>query len=146
MISIDTLKRLFALLLLLQIGLSHAIPPGVHLQVCIGNDIRLDLSPDSCTASESPQTLTHGSSPEDDHHRDCIDFEIRCTQLEAINNSTPYSLSSENSRRADFPVLRPGTCDYAVAPSSPPESLLSSEIGGDISPCLAILRTITLLI
>ena len=77
---IDIFRPLLTILLILQVSAAHALPAGIHLNLCFGSDGHFDISPDLCTVSPLtppfPQSDTgiFSEAP----HGDCLDVEIGC--------------------------------------------------------------------
>lgn len=72
-----TLLKRAGLLLVLMMSVFFALPPGVHLQLCVGSDGHVDVAPDACldqaaAAHHCPDTLLSGP----DHHGDCLDIAL----------------------------------------------------------------------
>ncbi|MDA3786131.1 MAG: hypothetical protein PF568_04495 [Deltaproteobacteria bacterium] len=67
------------LLLVLMMSVFFALPPGVHLELCVGSDGHVDVAPDACrdqaaAGHHCPDTRLSDSS----HHGDCFDIALAC--------------------------------------------------------------------
>lgn len=96
-----TLSRLLlVLLLLVQVSAAYAMPAGAHLNLCIGFDGHIELSPDGCASTTKPVSrLPEIQANEDDHHDDCLDVAIGCVVLDEMRPPrTEVSLSAIKAR------------------------------------------------
>lgn len=143
------LPKRTGLLLVLLMSVFFALPPGVHLELCVGSDGHVDVAPDACrdqaaATDHSPDTLLTGP----DHHGDCLDIALACGLLgEVISPSRNGGLDQPLAETDSWPAaaLQASLC------SRHPGSGLSRPLALLNRPALppghlASLRTVVLLV
>lgn len=147
---INIFRPLIAILLVLQVSAAYALPAGVHLNLCIGNDGQIDLSPDVCASSPTqpqrhPDTILCG----EDHHDDCLDLAIGCVSSE--ETCPPITKANSSKAKTKRNVSAPAAANYALSffhRISQSSIRISPHLNGGAFPSshLVSLSTIVLLI
>jgi len=143
-------RPLIAILLVLQVSAVYALPAGVHLNLCIGNDGNIDLSPDVCASSPTqpqrqPDTILYG----EDHHDDCLDVAIGCVLSD--ETCRPIAKTSSSKAKTNKNYSPPAAANYTLSFSpriSQSSIRISPHLNGGAFPLshLVFLRTIVFLI
>lgn len=76
-----------AILIILLMSVSLAVPPGLHFELCFGEGGHFDVSLDSCYDVPSSQRFVQCVSGVDQiHHGECSDLAIACDSFEEFLN------------------------------------------------------------
>lgn len=76
-------SQAIAILIILLMGVSLAVPPGLHFELCFGEGGHFDVSLDSCHDVPSSQGLVQCASEVDEiHHGECSDLAVACDSFE----------------------------------------------------------------
>ncbi|MDR9501592.1 MAG: hypothetical protein RI601_07330 [Desulfurivibrionaceae bacterium] len=143
------LPKRTGLLIVLMMSVFFALPPGVHLELCVGSDGHVDVAPDACrdqaaAGHHCPDTRLSGP----DHHGDCLDIALACGLLGEVippaRNGGLGQLLAETDSWPATPLLAALCSRHPESGLSRPLALLNRSA---LPPAhLAALRTVILLV
>lgn len=77
-----SIAQMIAVLLILQTGVACALPPGGHLNLCIGSDGHFDIGIAECSTDlVQPPGDLEADTKSSGHHGDCLDIVFGCADL-----------------------------------------------------------------
>ena len=96
--SPNTFRILITLLLIFQVGAAYALPEGLHLNLCFGNDGHIEITPDVCGEDNLCQPLPRIEylTTENTPHDGCIEFELGCISAGELRPSSSAATSLLN--------------------------------------------------
>ena len=137
-------KKFFVGLSIIVMAATYALPSGLHLKLCIGEDGHWDISAVACASEQQTSVSKHSHGNPTDHHGKCSDFTAACDGKEICR---PISaLYSRNPSPKIFPITLAAKASGIIPPpsvKSPVFPPCSSEISFSLS---AYLRSVVLLI
>lgn len=144
----QTSHLLTGMLLIVLMGVTFALPSGMHLQFCFGDDGHFDVGLNSCP--DAPLPVRHDStlSLQTHHDSDCLDFTVVCDSSEKLVRQSE-KFSQLKTKIKHIPSQASGFIAGAFSARAPllrhPTSSLFAHQSSPSLP-LASLRTIVLLI
>ena len=146
---LKSFTTLTGVMLVLMMSVTLALPSGVHLELCFGDDGHFDLAPDSCLDKSflpSPQQIIDPSGQE--HHIDCLDIAVACNSfiqfIRSADNDGAFKTINQKA-----PPSAAGSFSVSFFPRFDQPKLLASlpAYHQSILPShLTVLRTVILLI
>ncbi|MBU0480708.1 MAG: hypothetical protein KKG47_06385 [Proteobacteria bacterium] len=146
--SLNLFRPLILVLLVFQASFAHALPEGIHLNLCFGPDGRFEISPDLCPDGLTCQQIDPDEFfiAADDPHGDCLDFELGCIATGEFRPTT--SLKSPGKNRFSKSLANAAGSPIFLFASwiLPPTDPTRPDLPAEFSPYTQIssLRTIVL--
>jgi hypothetical protein len=108
----------FTILFILLVGMAFVVPPGMHLEFCVGESGHFDVSLDSCRDVPAEQGLVQcGSTIGQIHHGECLDYAVACDSFEEFlspDRKLELPTIAINKDISSAPVFLAGA--FAVSP------------------------------